>query len=170
VERTEKSTTGKSQCKKLILETKMPFSANYDIGMDTSANPGASQWCKLNVNVGDNGSILIHDTLDNDQVFGWSGQYRFDFKEKTGPNTDQTLFSVTSPVYKQGPKPPGQHIMQPAPDLNLMVDAGLAQRFIAKPSMYGVRIQYSRDPIPFLPQIEAIGQAVLTVVGAVAGA
>jgi hypothetical protein len=145
----------------------MPFSANYDIGMNTPANPGASQWCKLNVNVGDNGSILIHNTLDNDEMFGWSGRYRFDFKEKTGPNTDQTLFYVTSPVYTQGPKPPGQHIMQPAPDINLMVDAGLAQRFIAHPSMYGVVIAYTRDPIPEMPAIQAIGQAALAVVGAI---
>jgi hypothetical protein len=142
----------------------MPFNANYDIGMN-GGNPAASQWFKLNISVNENGSIVIQNTLDNDTLRGWSGSYRFDFKELTSPNTDALLFSVTSPIYQIGPKPPGQHVMQRAADINLNVDPQLAQRFIARPSMYGVGQNYTQGDWLFDGSgalAQQIGQAVLT--------
>ena|ERR1700722_9269034 len=88
----------------------MPFNENYDIGMN-GGNPGASQWFKLNIEVNEDGSIVIQNTLDNDTLQGWSDSYRFEFHD-VRDNT--LLFYVDSPTYSIGAKPPGQHVMQQA--------------------------------------------------------
>jgi hypothetical protein len=95
---------------------------------------------------------------------GWSGSYRFEFHDL---RDNALLFYIVSPVYSIGPKPPGQHIVVAAADIYLTVDAGLAQRFIAHPSMYGVRDRYDQDALPFGITVQQLGQAVLTVAEAV---
>jgi hypothetical protein len=143
----------------------MPFNANYDIGMN-GGNPGASQWFKLNIAVNEDGGILIHNTLDNDTLQGWSGSYRFEFHD-VRDNT--LLFYIDSPEYSIGAKPPGPHVMQQAPDLTLSVDSGLAQRFIAYPSMYGVKSAYEEGDWFFDGSgalAEQIGEAIITAVAA----
>jgi hypothetical protein len=143
----------------------MPFNSNYDIGMN-GGNPGASQWFKLNLEVNEDGSILIQNTLDNDTLQGWSGSYRFEFQD-VRDNT--LLFFVESPEYSIGAKPPGPHVMQQAAPLTLSVDSGLAQRFITYPSMYGFSMTYQNGDWFFDGSgalAQQAGEAILTAVAA----
>jgi hypothetical protein len=140
------------------------FNKPYDIGMN-GGNPGASQWFKLNIEVNSNGVAIIHVALENDVLRGWSGQFRFDFKEKTGPNTDALLFRVDSPTYQICAKPPGNAIREVAQDITVSMPADIAQRFIARPSMYGVKLTYSAGDWGFCGSTEFLkqfGQAIAT--------
>jgi hypothetical protein len=143
----------------------MPFNANYDIGMN-GGNPGASQWFKLNIEVNEDGSIVIQNTLDNDTLQGWSGSYRFEFHDV---RDNSLLFYVVSPTYSIGAKPPGPDVMQQANAVTLSVDPGNAQRFIAYPSMYGFKLTYQTGDWFFDGSgalAQQVGDAVLTAVAA----
>jgi hypothetical protein len=138
------------------------FNRPYDLGMN-GGNPGASQWFKLNIEVSPNGVAIIHVALENDVVHGWSGSFRFDFKELTGPNTDALLFRVDSPTYNICAKPPGPAIREQADDITVSMPPDIAQRFIAHPSMYGVKMKYDQGEWFFCGSgklLEQAGQAI----------
>jgi hypothetical protein len=144
------------------------FNKPYDIGMN-GGNPGASQWFKLNIKVSSNGVLVIQPTLENDVLQGWSGSFRFEFKELTGPNTDALLFRVDSPTYSICAKKPGPALRQQAEDITVSVAPAIAQRFIARPSMNGVKLTYSAGDWLFCGSgklLEQAGQAILTAIAA----
>jgi hypothetical protein len=125
-------------------------------------NPGASQWFKLNIEVNSNGVAVIHVALENDTLRGWSGSFRFDFKQLTGPNTDALLFRVDSPTYSICAKPPGKAIRVQADDITVSMPPDIAQRFIAHPSMCGVKLKYEAGDWLFCGSgklLEQAGQA-----------
>jgi hypothetical protein len=143
----------------------MPFRANYDIAMN-GGNPGASQWFKLVIMVNEDGAILIHNTLDNDVMRGWSGSYAFELHDI---RDNSLLFRIDSPVYRMGPKPPGQHVMQQAADINQAIAPDIAQRFITYPSMYGYSLFYEPGDWVFTGSgavVDQVGQAVVTAIAA----
>ena len=134
------------------------FNRPYDIGMN-GGNPGASQWFKLNVEVNSNGVAIIHVKVENDTLRGWTGSFRFDFKELTGPSSDRLLFRVDSPTYSICAKPPGPAISKQGEDITVAMPADIAQRFIAHPSMYGVALTYAADDWGFCGSGKVLEQA-----------
>jgi hypothetical protein len=140
---------------------KCPYQNNYGIAMNDDGHGGHSQWFKLSIIVQPNGAISINQTVEND-VFGqdWFGTYRLEFHDL---RDNSLIWAATSAGYHC----PSKGINGHAVDVNVGVwntqmNQAAATQFLANPSLYGVKGDYSNNI-----SLETLGENILNIASTV---
>jgi hypothetical protein len=109
-------------------------------------NPGASQWFQLELHVYADGTMTIKQTLTNDTLDGWCGSYRIELHDL---RDNALLFAANSAEYCIGGKSFDTRFLERRGEAGVWVlnmDPSTARRFMAHPSVYGVRSAYRSIP------------------------
>ena len=129
---------------------------NYRVGMN-GGNPGASQWMNFDLSVYPDGTVLAPFNVEND-VFGQSfcGTFRLELHDL---RDNALLFAAESPGGCISSKGLDGHAVHSDNAMwRLQTSPEIAQRFMAHPSVYGVKSQYQTsdllgDLIPIFAQL-----------------
>jgi hypothetical protein len=126
-----------------------PYVNNYGIPMNGPYD-GASQWFRLQIRVSADGTVSVLQHLTNDvSLLGWCGVYHLQLFElgPAGPGTGPLLLDATSAGECVGPKGGGHENTADYPTWELHLSQDSARRFMARPDIRAVSVQYQSTSI-----------------------